>query len=166
MRHSPRWTRCIPLAAALALTGACAPAGPAPEAMVAAADSLDQRFLAAFNAGDLDALMATYWNSPEMVSIGLGGMGDLGWADAKADWAATLPTLAGATLAFTEAHNIPAGDVVLGWGRWTISMPTGDGTGMVMQGRYSDVKAMRDGQWVYLIDHASVPMAPPPEAVE
>jgi len=165
MRLPTRWSRHLSVLTAVALFGACAPKGPTPEAMVAAADALDQQFLAAFNAGDLDALTATYWNSPEMVSIGLGGMGDLGWEAAKADWAATLPTLAGATLAFTESHNIPTGDVVLGWGRWTITMPTGDGTAMVMQGRYSDVKAMRDGKWVYLMDHASVPL-PPPDAAE
>ncbi len=166
MRHSSRWTRRLPLVAALAVFGACAPAGPSPDAMVAAADSLDQRFLDGFNAGDLDALMATYWNSPEFVTIALAGMGDVGWEAAKADWATSLPTMQGARLAFSEAHNIPAGEVVLGWGRWTMTFPEVDGTAMVMQGRYSDVKAMRDGQWVYLMDHASVPMAPPQDAAE
>ena len=28
-------------------------------------------------------------------------------------------------------------------------------------GRYTDVKAQRDGKWVYIIDHASVPLPPP-----
>jgi hypothetical protein len=32
----------------------------------------------------------------------------------------------------------------------------------VMEGRYSDVKAPRDGKWVYATDHASVPLPPRP----
>jgi len=151
------------LIAAAITVGACAPKGPTPEAMVAAADAVDQAFLDAFNAGDVDALMATYWNSPELVNIGLDGMGGLGWDDAKAGWEMTFAALPGAQLAFDSPQNIPQGDVVLGWGRWTMTVPTGDGTAMVLQGRYSDVKAMRDGKWVYVLDHASVPMPPAPE---
>jgi hypothetical protein len=26
------------------------------------------------------------------------------------------------------------------------------------------VKALKDGKWVYIIDHASVPLPPPPDA--
>jgi ketosteroid isomerase-like protein len=59
-------------------------------------------------------------------------------------------------------YNIAAGDVVLGWGTWTMTIPNGDGTSTVLQGRYSDVKAQRDGQWVYIMDHASVPLPPAP----
>jgi ketosteroid isomerase-like protein len=154
-------TTCL-LAAAITV-GACAPKGPTPEAMVAAADAVDQAFLTAFNAGDVDALMATYWNSPELVNIGLAGMGGLGWDDTKAGWEMTLAALPGAQLAFDSPQNIAQGDVVLGWGKWTMTVPTGDGTAMVLQGRYSDVKAMRDGKWVYVLDHASVPMPPAPE---
>jgi len=157
------FSRTACLLAAILTVGACAPKGPTPEAMVAAADGVDQAFLTAFNAGDVDALMATYWNSPELINIGLDGMGGLGWDDAKAGWAMTFAALPGAQLAFDDPRNIPMGEVVLGWGRWTMTVPTGDGTAMVLQGRYSDVKAMRDGKWVYVLDHASVPMPPAPE---
>jgi len=30
-----------------------------------------------------------------------------------------------------------------------------------MEGRFSDVKAVRDGKWVYVMDHASIPVPPP-----
>jgi len=33
-----------------------------------------------------------------------------------------------------------------------------------MEGRYTDVKAKRDGRWVYLLDHASAPIPPPAES--
>lgn len=32
---------------------------------------------------------------------------------------------------------------------------------MEMRARYSDVKAKRDDKWVYIFDHASVPLPPP-----
>jgi ketosteroid isomerase-like protein len=156
--------RTTTLLAALVLVGACAPKGPSPEAMVAAADAVDQAFLDAFNKADLNALMATYWNSPELVSIGLDGMGGTGWEGPKAGWEATFAAMPGAQLSFQNPQNIAQGDVVLGWGDWTMTIPTGDGTATVLQGRYSDVKAMRDGKWVYIMDHASVPMPPAPGA--
>jgi ketosteroid isomerase-like protein len=155
--------RTLVLAAAVSTVAACAPKGPTPDAMVAAANEVDQAFLNGFNAGDANALMATYWNSPELVNIGLDGMGDTGWGGAKAGWEAVFASMPGAQLAFNDPHNIAQGDVVLGWGGWTMTIPTGDGTGMVLQGRYSDVKAMRDGKWVYIMDHASVPMPPAPQ---
>ena len=34
----------------------------------------------------------------------------------------------------------------------------------IIEGRYTDVKRMHDGKWVYVMDHASVPLPPPPPA--
>jgi len=151
------------LSVAALIAAACAPKGPTPEAMVASANAVDQAFLDAFNAGDVNALMATYWNNPELVNIGLDGMGETGWEGAKAGWEVVFASMPGVQLAFDDPVNIAAGEVVLGWGRWTMTVPTGEGTAQVLQGRYSDVKAMRDGKWVYILDHASVPMPPAPE---
>lgn len=61
------------------VSGACATMPSDPTQPVAAADALDRQFIAAFNQGDLGALCATYWRSPELVSIGLSGTGDHGW---------------------------------------------------------------------------------------
>jgi ketosteroid isomerase-like protein len=154
--------RALASLALLTLASACAPKGPTPDEMVEAANALDGAFLAAFNAGDINALMATYWNSPELVSIGIDGMGGTGWEGPKAGWEATFAAMPGTQLAFPTMHNIAAGDVVLGWGTWTMTIPNSDGTSTVLQGRYSDVKAQRDGKWVYIMDHASVPPPPAP----
>lgn len=141
---------------------ACAPKGPTADESIAAANALDQEFLDTFNRGDLNAIMATYWNNPDLVSIGLDGMGGTGWEGPKSGWEAAFAAMPGAQMTFPEMHNIPAGEVVLGWGTWAMTIPNGDGTSTVLQGRYSDVKAPRDGKWVYLMDHASVPMPPAP----
>lgn len=158
--HAPPASRLSALTVLLVLA-ACAPKGPSPEAMVAAADSLDQQFLAGYNAQDANAVMATYWHSPELVSIALMGTPLSGWDANLAAYQASLPTMTGAELSFTDSHNTVVGDVVLGWGSWASSIPMADGTTLVLQGRYSDVKALRDGKWVYIMDHASVPMTMP-----
>ncbi len=62
------------LASALAMAG-CAPSHARPEEMKAAADEVDRRFLTAVNAGNVDSVMATYWNSPDLISFGLMGTG-------------------------------------------------------------------------------------------
>jgi ketosteroid isomerase-like protein len=146
------------------LAGACAPKAPAPVVIGAAADSVDQQFLAAFNKGDVDAIMATYWQSPSLVSIGLGGMGLQGWDATKASWVELFGAMPGAQLEFTTHQNEAFGDVAIGSGTWKLTMPVAGGDTQVMQGRYSDVKALRDAKWVYVMDHASVPLPPAPAA--
>jgi ketosteroid isomerase-like protein len=137
------------------------PAKPSAADMVAAADALDRQFLDAFNRADVDAMMATYWNSPDVVSFSPEGMGTKGWTEIKTASAEMFKGLPGARLEFLESHNNAIDDVVLGWGRWKIALTTPQGP-QVVEGRYSDVKAMRDGKMVYLMDHASAPLPPPP----
>ena len=69
----------------------------------------------------------------------------------------------GATLEYLTKHSDVHGDVVIGSGTWKMTIPTPGGH-QVMEGRFSDVKAMRDGKWVFVMDHASVPLPPPPPA--
>lgn len=131
--------------------------------MIAAANDLDARFLAAFNAGDAEAFAATYWQSSDVVSFPPDTMEARGW-DAVSEAAHEMVTnMPGAKLELIDMHHRVAGDVVIGWGLWRMTMPNADGEPVVMEGRYSDVKAERDGKWVYLLDHASVPIPPPAE---
>jgi uncharacterized protein (TIGR02246 family) len=149
---------------AVFLLAACAPAPKAPDtaAMIAAAEKLDKEFMAAFNAGDAEAMSKMYWNSPEVVSFMPGKMMAKGVAEIKTDAANDFNAMKGAKLEITEQHHVPVSDVVMSWGLWKMTIPTPDGKAMEMTGRYSDVKAERDGKWVYLMDHASVPLPPPP----
>src|SRR6187402_2989586 len=135
------------------------PAGPTAAELAAAADALDLRFEQAFSKGDVDGVMATYWNSPKLVSYGPDGMGTQGWDASKAGSTEMFKAMPGARLELVEKHNDAYGDVVLGWGRWKMTIPatTPKGSPQVLEGRYSDVKAMRDGKMVYIMDHASVP---------
>jgi ketosteroid isomerase-like protein len=131
-----------------------------PVEMLAAAMALDQRFVAAVNAGDVDEVMATYWNSPELVTFWPDAMIARGWNAAKEGVARMLKNMPGATFALTESHQMIAGDTVIGWGLWRLTVPRPDGGADTIDGRYTDVMAKRDGQWVYILDHASAPLPP------
>ena len=131
------------------------------EEMIASAKALDERFIAAFNKGDVDAAMANYWNSPELVVYPPDSMAAKGWPDSKAAMAQMLAKIPGAKLELTDANYTVAGDVVIGYGTWRLTMHPPNEKHTTMEGRLTDVKAERDGKWVYLIDHASVPLPPP-----
>lgn len=127
-------------------------------ALIAAATDLDQRFQAAFNSGDGNALATMYWDSPDAVSFPPDSMIVRGKAVAagQAKIGADMKA-AGAVLSLTEAHHTVLGDAVATWGLWTMSVNGPDGKPIKFEGRYSDLKAQRDGKWVYLMDHASSP---------
>jgi len=58
-----------------------------------------------------------------------------------------------------EAH----GSTALGWGRWTlkVALQTG-GDPVVMEGRYTEVAKRIGGKWLFVADHASLPLTPSP----
>jgi uncharacterized protein (TIGR02246 family) len=131
--------------------------------MIAAAKALDQEFLAAFNRGDLEGVVATYWKSPDVVVFPPDSMEARGPDAIRASFVQSLATMAGGTLELTAAHSRVAGDAVTAWGRWRFTMPaSGAAAPAEMLGRFTQVSAKRDGRWVYLVDHASVPLPPPP----
>lgn len=131
--------------------------------MVAAARALDRQFVDAFNRGDAEALSSLNWNSPDAVLFPPGALEARGIAAIRQTNAETLAALRGARIELIESHQMPAGDVVIGWGKWRLTIPAPDGATTEIIGRHTDVKAERDGKWVYLIDHASVPLPPPPK---
>ncbi len=152
---------------ALSLTGACAPAAPPPPdtaAMIAAATALNEQFVAAYNSGDVEAVTALYWNSPEAMLFLPDAMMATGIDGIREAMAEGLPAMhaAGAVLTITESHYMVIGDAVAGWGLWTMTMNGPDGTPVEMEGRFTDIRAERDGKWVYLVDHASSILPPPP----
>jgi uncharacterized protein (TIGR02246 family) len=158
----------LSLTLALALSGACAPAAPPEpdtEAMIAAAEALDQQFLAAFNAGDGAAMAALYAEGPDTVSFPPDAMVMRGSDAVREGMAGFATAMAGAQLQVLEGHHVVVGDAVASWGLFTITMPAPDesAVGISISGRYTDLKAERDGRWVYLMDHASVPMPAPEE---
>ncbi len=144
------------------LVPAVGSAAETPAQMIAGAKSLDAAFLKAFNAGDVEAVSATYWKSPDVVSMPPDTMVLRGWEAIHEAFQKMVEEMPGAKLELTESHYIVNGELVLTWGRWRMTMPGPDAKPLTMEGRYTDVKAKRDGKWVYILDHASAPLPPPP----
>jgi ketosteroid isomerase-like protein len=132
----------------------------------AAAKAVDMRFVQSFNAHDLDGMMSTYWKSDDLVVFPPDAMVVRGWSALREGYAAMLKQMPGARMEVNEAHYTPVDDNVLAWGLWTITMPdsTGHGTMVAMRGRFTEVVAKKDGKWVYVVDHPSVPLPPPTNA--
>jgi uncharacterized protein (TIGR02246 family) len=157
-----RWPALAFLLTLVLSAGAITPAAAAtPEEMVAAAHALDAEFVAAFNSGDAQAMAALYWNDPQVISFPPGELAVRGHQAIADSTAATFAASPGGKLELTESHDMVAGDVVISWGLWRFTMALPDGTSIVEEGRFTDVKAERGGRWVYLLDHASVPSSPP-----
>ncbi len=133
-----------------------------PEDMLKGAKGLEVAFLKAFNEGNAEAMVPLYWNSPEVVLLPPDAMVVRGPQAIKESFAQMAVTMKGCSLEITESHQLPVGEVVVSWGLFKLTMPGPDGKPMEMLGRFSDVKAERDGKWVYLVDHASMPTPPPP----
>jgi len=140
----------------------CAPKPPNIDEMMAAAKDLDKRFVEAYNKGDVDAVMATYWNSPDFLSYPPDAMQAKGWEATKEGIAHTFASMPGFKLELIDPGYIVAGDMVISYGTWKGIVTPPGGEPMTLEGRYSDVKAKKDGKWVYVMDHASVPLPPPP----
>lgn len=154
--------------AAAFTTMACVAPSPVPasapvmsaEQQIGEANALDQKFVDAFNKGDAAAMNELYWNSPDVVSTQLdvfepvAGIDGVREANIK-----TLAGMAGAKLEIIRSRQVPAGEVVMGWGTAKITLPGPPPTEVMV--RFTDVKGQRDGKWVYLMDHVSMPPPPP-----
>ena len=150
----------VAIAAGLVGCGGAA-SGASPETMIAAAKALDQQFTTAFNKGDLDGVMATYDHGPDVVLFAPDELEVRGWDSIRKGMQQVLANAPGARLELVSPQYRAAGDVVIGWGTFRlITASPGKGTVETM-GRYTDVKAQREGKWVYIVDHASVPLPPP-----
>ena len=132
--------------------------------MAAAAHALQKQFIEAFNKRDVAAVMACYWNSPDLVVYSPDNLEARGWQAVQEAMQATFADLPDFTLEVLESQDMVAGEAVIGWGRWRMTITPPEAEAMVMDGRFTDVVAQRDGQWVYIVDHASAPLPPPPAA--
>jgi uncharacterized protein (TIGR02246 family) len=153
------------LSAVCGFATSCAPPGPegrAEEQMIASARALDHQIVEAINKGDVDAVMATYWNSPALVFYPPDGLELRGWQSVKDALTKSFAQTPGARLELLETNYRVAGDVVIGNGKWRMTMPSTTGAATELLGRYTDVKTERDGKWVYILDHSSAPLPPPP----
>jgi ketosteroid isomerase-like protein len=144
------------------ITG-CAEAPPDRAVMVSAADELDQKFFDAYNNKDLETIKELYWNSPDLVSHPPGEMELKGYDAVIESFKKDFDRGMDSKLEVIEITNRAEGNIVVGTGTWRFTLNMPESEPVVIEGRYLDVKAEHDGKWVYVADHASVPLPPPPE---
>lgn len=140
----------------------CQPSGPSADEMIRSAQELDKQWADAFNAGDIDRLMDLYWKSPDLLVYPSDAMVLRGWDQVRTSYHEMLIHMKGATAEIGATEYHPAGDLVISYGTWSISVPTLEGPIFTIHGRFSDVKALKQGKWVIVKEHGSVPMPPPP----
>ena len=123
------------------------------------AQHVDQAWVKAVKANSVDAVMALY--APDAVAFFPDG--DFKGAPAiRKSWSDFLAAFT-VTDASSEGTYQTTGDTSLGWGHWSMTVaPRGGGDAMTMKGRATVVVKRVGGKWLYAVDHASVPLPPPP----
>ena len=106
---------------------------------------------AAWNRGDIDEFMDSYWRSEEL-TFSSGGKTTRGWGPTKDSYKRRYSTRESmGTLSFTELEVTPLGDAAAQvLGRWKLArdkQPVG--------GNFSLIFRHLDGRWVIIHDHTS-----------
>jgi len=128
------------------------------------AKMVDDAWKAAVLAGNLDAVVALY--APDAVMYPPDAMSVVGTEAIRENWTGFLATFTVNEVSF-EGRYGTEGDVSWGAGLWKLTVtPKPDGEPMVLEGRASSVCKKIDGKWLYLVDHASMPMPPEEEGDE
>lgn len=111
---------------------------------------LQRRYTDAFNAGDVDALLANYIDAGATVverGVALSKTGDLREA-LRGYFAESKPQVE-----FEIVHTYLAGDVAMIVTHWAIEELGPDGTRSTQRGQATDVLARENGEWKFAIDN-------------
>jgi ketosteroid isomerase-like protein len=122
--------------------------------------ALEDRFAAAFNAKDLDAIMKVYVPGNDLFVFDVGvPRQHVGWDDYKKDWHDFLALYPG-PLKFEISDLSVTSDGKIAYGH-SIQHLTGkmaDGSPMEITVRVTDVYRKINGKWLILQEHVSVPI--------
>jgi uncharacterized protein (TIGR02246 family) len=124
------------------------------------AQAVDDAWRKAVLANDLEAVMACYSKDAVMW---LPGAPEAKGSDAIRSAYTGLfnvNTVKEAMLSNTHYEN--AGNFSVGWGNFSLTLlPKSGGNPTMMSGRFTVVAKQEGDKWVYVVDHASSPAAPP-----
>ena len=81
---------------------------------------------------------------------------------AMASWSGFFAAYKVVDASLSSTHLEIHGDTAVAWGLFTImAEPAEGGEAIEMKGRYLDVARSIDGTWLYVADHASMPLPAP-----
>lgn len=120
-------------------------------------EALQNAFVQGMEANDADALAACY--TEDAVSFAVDVMFGTGRDFVRNSWNSFFETYTVKKLSLSNTHMESVGDAAVAWGLFTMLVePTGGGELIEMQGRFMDVAKKVDGNWLYVADHASMPL--------
>jgi uncharacterized protein (TIGR02246 family) len=121
---------------------------------------LDDLWAKAANAGDVESLVALY--AHDAVLYTPDSMEARGTAAIRAAYTEMFATNTVSNASISATYQT-AGDLATGWGTATLTMtPKAGGSPQMITVRVTAVAKKINGKWLYVADHASVPMAPVP----
>src|ERR1700679_298807 len=149
----------------LLLFACCLGCGPAPVADTSAQDqaaikSLEDRFAAAFNAKDVNAIMALYTPGDNLVVFdAIPPRQYTGWAAYKKDWEDIFAANPGpASVTLTDLDITVGGNVAYGHSIQLASFTDKSGKTTTSTMRVTDGYKKMNGQWLISHEHVSVPV--------
>ena len=127
----------------------------------AAVRAVDQAWVAAFEKGDADALAALYADDAIVMDPGP-RMVIKGREAIRASFAEMAGTTSNVKMTLSDHQVTIRGEVAWVTVLWEMSAhDKGSNQTLTMKGRASSVMEKRDGKWLYVVDHASVPFMVP-----
>jgi uncharacterized protein (TIGR02246 family) len=120
-------------------------------------EALQEAFMAALRAEDADGIAACYAEDAD--NFTLGEMKGIGPDSARASWGAFFEQFDVISAELTEDRLVREGDLAAAWGLFVVvARPAGGGEPVTLTGRYMDVARPIEGRWLYVADHASMPL--------
>ena len=125
--------------------------------------ALDDAWMKAAKAGDVEALTKLY--APDAVTYMPDEMKAKGAADVRESFKKFLGANTVSDMTLTYDYTTSSGNLAVSSGTFSMTVvPKAGGAAQTMEGRFTSVAARKGGKWMYVVDHASVPMAPPAPA--
>jgi uncharacterized protein (TIGR02246 family) len=124
-------------------------------AELAEARELDRRLCDAMGRKDLDAVMACFWDSPDLVAV-IGGILQKGPQAVRSGIKQIFDQNESVKLQVDDVTYLQTGDGVIGVGTATFDLKPVNGQRHLMVERWSDLRRKIDGRWVYVLDHTTV----------
>jgi len=119
--------------------------------------ALQDGFMAALRGNDIEGLVMCY--TADATNFAIDSMSGTGPESVRASWGGFFEEFTVTAAELSDEHSEVSGNLAAAWGLFTITaVPAGGGDAVVIKGRYMDVAKNFDGSWLYVADHASVPV--------
>ena len=118
---------------------------------------LDAAWVKAAKAGDIEALVKLY--APTAVTYMPDEMRAKGTEEIRASFQKFLGASNVKEMTLTQDFETTSGNLAASSGTFSMTVePKGGGAAQTMEGRYSSVAVRKGGKWMYVSDHASMPI--------